>query len=298
MRVDPNYSAQLADSLNSSSATEQRLTGELSSGLRVASLSDDPVAVAANVGLSSALSRADTFVQTASREQGLLQSTDSALGEVVTQVTSAISLATQAGNGTLNADNLNAITRQVTDLRSSVVGLANSSYSGQYLFGGSQGGTAPFTLDTSTDPAVATYHGDAVTQSIQTPTGQAIAVNVSGAAVFQASGGDLLATLNQLVSDLGKGDTTAISADTASLSAALGQVSTQRAQLGGSLAALTSASGYASTQATELAAQQTTLLSANTAEVATDLQTSETQHQALLNVIAGLGKTDLFDYLK
>ena len=216
----------------------------------------------------------------------------------MTQVTQAISLATKAGDSTLNASDLSAIAGQVSDLRDSVVSLANTSYGGTYLFSGSQGTTKPFSLDSSTDPATVAYHGDAVTQSIQTSQGQNIAIDITGGVTFQNSGGDLLGALNQLVSQLNAGDTSGIASATAALTAGLGQLSSQRAALGNSLSALTAASGYAGTQEAQVKAQQSTLLSADPAQVATDLQTTEVQHQALLSVIASLGKTDLFDYLQ
>ncbi len=44
MRVDPNYVSNLVASLDQTQLTEQELTSELSSGVRVNSLSQDPVA--------------------------------------------------------------------------------------------------------------------------------------------------------------------------------------------------------------------------------------------------------------
>jgi len=53
MTVDPYYINNLAGSLNQSSSTLDTLTGELSSGMRVQSLQDDPVAVAQSTLLAS-----------------------------------------------------------------------------------------------------------------------------------------------------------------------------------------------------------------------------------------------------
>jgi flagellar hook-associated protein 3 FlgL len=304
MVVDPNYSQQLATAINQSTATEQTLTTELSSGLAVTQLSDDPVAVAANVGLSSSISQLDSFVKSSTEEQSMMQVADNALGEVVSQVSSAISLAVSAGNGTFSATDLASLQTQVTGIRDSVLSLANTSYQGQYVFSGSQGSTTPFTLDTTTDPATATYNGDSVTNHVETPDGQKVAVNVPGSNVFTASGSDLLGTLNQLVSDLGAaaagtGSSAAIQADSSALTQALGAVTKQRATLDSSLSRLTTASGYAQTQATAYLAQQSTLLSADPATVATDLKTAETQQQALLAVASSLDSAqDLFSYLK
>ncbi len=298
MRMDPNYNVQVTQAINLATSTEQTLTTELSSGLRASSLSVDPVAAATNVQLSSSISKVDSFVQSSASQQNLLQIADTTLGDVVSQVTSAISLGVNAGNGTLSASGLSAIAQQVTDIRNNVLSSANTSYEGQYLFSGSQGSTRPFTLDTSTDPAVATYNGDSALQTIQTPTGQPLPVNLPGSSVFTAPGADLLGSLNQLVSDLQSGNTSAIQADSTALGTALGNVTAQRAALDSSLSRLTATTGYASTQEAALKAQQSTLLSADPATVATDLKSSEVQYQALLGVEAVLSKEDLFDFLK
>ena len=304
MVFDPNYTRQLATAINQSNATEQTLTTELSSGLALTQLSDNPVVAAQNVGLSSSISRLDSFVKSSTQEQSALQAADNALGEVVSQVTSAISLAVNAGNGTLSASNLSSLQTQVAGIRDSVLALANTSYQGQYIFSGSQGSTEPFTLDTTTDPATVTYNGDTVINKMQSPDGQQVAVNAPGSSIFTSGGADLLGALNQLVSDVGAaaagtGTTAAIQADSSALTAGLAAATGQRAMLDSSLSRLTTASTYAQTQVTVFQAQQSTLLSANPATVATDLKTAETQQQALLAVTAALeGQQDLFSYMK
>ena len=304
MMVNPHYLQGLASAISQSGALQQTYTNELSSGLRVTQLSDDPVAAAENVGLSSAISGLDSFVQSSTAEQSRLQVADGALGEVVSQVTSALSVAVGAGNGTLSATDLSAAQTQLASIRDSVLSLGNTSYQGQYVFAGSQGSTKPFTLNTATNPATASYSGDAVIQQMQTPDGQQVAVNLPGSSVFLASGSSLLGTLNQLVSDMGAlaggtGSTASVQADSTALTKALGTVTTQRATLDSSLSRLTAATTYASTQQTVYEAQQSSLLSADPATVATDLSAAETQHQALLGVTATLeSQQDLFDYLK
>ena len=264
----------------------------------VSRLGDDAVAASSNVLLTSSISGIDAFSSSASNAQSLLQVTDSALGDVVSQVTSAISLATSAGNGTLNAANLSAIAKQVTDIRDNVVSLANSAYGGNYIFSGSAGKTKPFTLDTSGAVASVAYAGDNVVRSLATPDGQLVPENVTGGNVFTAGGSNLLQTLNQLVADLNSGDTAAVASDSSTLGSALSVVSEQRSTIGGSLSRLDTTTGYAKTQQTLLQARQSALLSADPAQVATDLKTASVQHEALLSVVATLDKTNLFDYLR
>jgi len=299
MRVDPNYITTLTASLDQSTNEEDTLTSELSSGLRVATLSDDPVAVAQSTLLGNSIAQDDTFVQTASNESSRMQVTDSTLGEVVTQVTSAISTAVSGNNGTLNASDIASVAQQLSGIRDQVLSLANTSYQGQYLFGGSQGSTPPFTLDTSTNPATATYNGDNNVQFIQTPNGQNIQVNLPGSSVFGAAGTGVLGALNQLISDFSGGATTAtLTADTSALTTALGQLSSQRSTLDSALSRLQSSSTYAQTEVSQLTVAQSNLVSADPAAVASQLSTAETQHQALLSVINSLGSQDLFSLMR
>src|SRR5579863_10679819 len=156
MRVNPFYISNLASSLNQTQSSEQQLTSELSSGVRVTSLSDDPLAAGENVQLLNQMQRDDSFTQSSSLVQGQLQVADSALGGVVTQLTQAVSLATSASNVTLNASDLKSISNQIAGIRDEVVSLANTSYQGQYIFGGSQTSSAPFSISSGTTPATAT----------------------------------------------------------------------------------------------------------------------------------------------
>ena len=298
MSFNPNYVSNLAQAVDRSSYAEQQLTTELSSGLRVSKLSDDPVAASENVQLSASIGRIDSFVQSSARAQGVLQVTDGALGEVVSQVTSALGLAVAASNGSLTASNLKAITQQASDLRDGVLSLANTSYLGQYIFGGTRGDTAPFALDKTTTPATTTYLGYPDAQTIQTPEGQSIALSIPGAAVFTAPGTNLLGSLNQLVADLGAGNQAAIAADSSTLSAALGNVSQQRSVIGSALSRLQATTSYAQTQQVGYEVRQSTLLSADLPQVATDVKSAEVQHSALLAVEASLSKVNLFDYVK
>jgi flagellar hook-associated protein 3 FlgL len=299
MRVDPNYISNLAAALNQSTQQENTLTSELSSGLRVASLSDGPVAVAQSTLLGSSIAKDDTFVQTASNETSRMQVTDSTLGEVVTQITSALSTAVSGNNGTLNASNLATIAQTLSGIRDQVLSLANTSYQGQYLFGGSQGSTPPFTLDTSTNPATAIYNGDSNVQYVATPSGQNIQINLPGSAVFGAAGSGVLGALNQLISDFSGGATTAsLTVDTGALTTALGQLSSQRSTLDSALSRLQSTSTYTQTEESQLKVAQSNLVSADPAAVATQLSQAEVQHQALLSVISALGSSNLFSLMK
>lgn len=300
MRVNPLYINTLVGSLDATSATEQQLTEELASGSRVNALSDDPVAAGENVLLSAQIAGDDTFSQTAASAQSLLQVSDSALSTVVSQLTSAVSLATEANNGTLNASDLQSIGNQLGGIRDEVLSLANTTYMGQYIFAGSHGETQPFTLDSSTNTTTYNIGSDPDNTSyLQTPNGQKIQLNLPGDQVFMASGADVLDTLNQLVADFSSGTTSSTAqVDTEALSTALSHVSQQRVLIDNSLTRLSAAENYTQSESTQLTANQTTLLQANVGQIATQLSTAETQQTALSQVIATLDKQSLFNDLQ
>ena len=154
MRVDPFYITNLVGSLDQTQLTEQKLTEELSSGVRFHSLSDDPISSGRNVLLLNQIQQDDSFTQSSSLVTGQMQVADSALGSVVSQLTQALSLAISANNGTMNGNNLKSIAGQLTGILNEVEALANTSYQGQYVFAGGQTGTVPFSTSNAASPGV------------------------------------------------------------------------------------------------------------------------------------------------
>jgi flagellar hook-associated protein 3 FlgL len=225
---------------------------------------------------------------------GQLQVADSSLGSVVSQLTQAISLATSANNGTMNASNVKAIGEQISGILNEVQSLANTNYQGQYIFAGGQTSTTPFTTSTGTSPAVTNYNGDQDVNSIQTPNGQKIQLNVPGSQIFLGSGtNSVFGALNSLVADYSTGtvNTSQAVSDTLALGTALNFVSQQRVTIDNSITQLTAASDAATSEQTQLTGAQTNLMQADVAQVSTQLSLSETQQTALEDVIAQLNST-------
>jgi flagellar hook-associated protein 3 FlgL len=292
MRMDPHYITNLATSLDQVQANTQQLTAQLASGVRVNSLSDDPLAAGQNVLLLNQIQQDDSFTQSSSLVTGRLQVADSALGSVVSQLTQAISLATSANNGTNNPSDVESIANQISGILNEVTTLANTSYQGQYIFAGGRAGTAPFTTSTVTSPAVTTYNGDGDINYLAMPNGQKIQLNVPGNQIFTGNGAsNVFAALNNLVADYSKGNVNAAQSisDTQALNAALNYVSQQRVTIDSSITQLTSASNAVSNEKTQLMASQTSLMQADVAQLSTQLSLSETQQTALEAVIVQLG---------
>jgi flagellar hook-associated protein 3 FlgL len=291
MRVNPNYIANLAVALNSTQASEQNLTEQLSSGVRVNSLGEDPIAAGQNVILLNQIQQDDSFNQSANLVTGKLQVADSSLGSIVSQLTKAISLATSANNGTRSANDVLAIAQEITGIRDEVMTLANTSYQGQYIFAGTQTASAPFSTSNATNPATTSYTGDATATFLSLPNGQKIQLNVPGNQIFQGPGSkDVFAALNNLIADYSTGtvDQAQAAKDTAALTSSLNYVSQQRVMIDNSITSLSAASDAMTNEKTQLIVAQTNLMQADVAQLATRLSLAETQQTALQAVIVQL----------
>ena len=302
MRVDPSYISNLVGSLDQAQANEQQLSAELSSGVSITSLSQNPVGSGENVLLLNQIQQDDSFTESSSLVTGQLQVADSALGSVVSELTQAISLATSANNGTMNASDVESIGNQISGILDEVQLLANTSYQGQYIFAGAQTGAAPFSTSTGTSPAVTSYIGDESVNFLELPNGQRIQLNVPGDQIFLGSGtSSVFGALNALVADYSSGtvNTQKAVSDTEALSTALNYVSQQRVTIDNTMTQLDAASNAVTNEKTQLTTVQTDLMQADIPTVSTQLSLAETQQTALEDVIAQLESTsnNLFNKL-
>jgi flagellar hook-associated protein 3 FlgL len=134
-----------------------------------------------------------------------------------------------------------------------------------------------------------TYQGDGDVSYVQTPNGHTIQTNLPGDQVFTAAQGNVLGSLNALIADFSTGTAASTSvADLGALNQALSYVDQQRTVIDASINQLTAAGSYSSSEAVQLQSAQNGLLQADTAQVATQLSSAETQQASLTQVIAGI----------
>lgn len=292
MRVDPQYVSNLTSALDGVTASQATLSEEISGGDRLTSLGDDPVAAGENVLLSSALSQDDTYTQTSDATENMLQVGDSALAGVVSQLTTALSLATEANSGTLSTADVQSISTQLSGIRDEVVSLANTTYLGQYIFSGSQGNTPAYS-------STGDYQGDTVVDYLETPSGQQIQMSLPGSQIFSGSGGDVMTALNNLIADYSSGTASSTAAsDTTALNTAISYVSNQRVLLDNSITRLQASSNDNDSQAINLQSTQADLLQTDIGQASTQLSLAETQETAISQTIAAIEKEGtLFNYL-
>jgi flagellar hook-associated protein 3 FlgL len=297
MRVNPNYTPDILSDLFQQQAQEQTYIQQLATGKRVNEPSDDPAAAAADVENQSLQGQTDQYLQNTSNLEGLLQTADSALSSVVTALNQAISLGTQGANGDLSASNQQEIAQQVQNIQSQVVQLANTSYQGSYIFGGTASQAAPFALD-ATQPSGVIYNGNTGVNSVAIAEGRSIQVNIPGSQVFQGAGGSVMGALEQLVTALQSGNSASIGTATTQVSSALNYLSQQRVTYDSGISQLNANQSSLQQEQVNLQTQENTLVGANLATAATDLSQAQTAQSATLAALAQIIPQSLLNYLK
>src|SRR5208283_2795 len=174
---------------------------EISSGQKLNSLSDNPAAAATLVNLKMESSSDTQYLQNISSMTGSLNVADSTLSSVVEALTSAQTLGVEGGSGTVNAQNQQAIAMQVQGIQQQIMGLANTSYNGQYLFSGTKTTTPPYVED-STAASGVTYNGNENSNSVEISEGQAMPTSLPGSQLFSNAKTNVFQSLQDLYTAL------------------------------------------------------------------------------------------------
>jgi flagellar hook-associated protein 3 FlgL len=295
IRVNPNLNSELLSGINLNQQTLNTALQELSTGKDVNSLGDNPSAAASLVGNNTQTAQVDQFLSNISGVQGLLQVGDSTMSSVVNLMSQAMSVGIEGANGTQSANDRQALASQLTGIMQQMVGLANTTYQGNYIFAGTNNQTAPFALDSSAPDGVS-YSGNTDVNSVLLSTGESMPVNVPGSQIFQNASGDVFGALNQMITALQSGN--GVTAATTALESAFTVVNAQRVFYGNGGAELDTVTSFLNQENVELSQQQTNLVGANMANVASEYSQAQVQQQALLSASGKiLGEPTLFDYL-
>jgi flagellar hook-associated protein 3 FlgL len=268
---------------------------QITTGQSVNSLSDNPIAAAALVQNLSEASSVDQFTRSISSIQGSLQTADSALNSVVTSLNQAISLGTEGANGTVTAGERQTLAAQVNDLQQEILGLANTTYQGDYVFAGTAVNVQPYVADSSS-PSGVSYQGNSSANNIQVGEAQFVPANLPGSTIFNGTGADVFQALHDLASALGtSGD---VAGATTEVENALNNVDLQRTFYGATVDRLNNASYTLSQEQTNLSQQQNNLVGADLPTSASDLAQAETTLNAALAAFGQISQNNLLDYLK
>lgn len=123
------------NNLNQTQGSLQKTLNQLSSGSRINSGADDAAGLAVADGLHANVAALTQSAQNASDGIGLLQTADGALSQVTNLLNRAVTLATEASNGTLNTNQVSSANQEYQKILSEIGNIGSSTnFNGNSVF--------------------------------------------------------------------------------------------------------------------------------------------------------------------
>lgn len=291
MRLTTSSSVILLNALEAADTAQQRALLQMTTGKRVNVPSDDPVSAAVQVQSASRLAACDQFLRSISSVSSELQTADSALSSCMTSLQRAISLGIEGANGTLSQQDRQALAEEVKGISDQILGIANLSYNGHFVFAGTADSQKPYI---STPVGIA-YQGNDAVNYVEVEEGHTVAINVPGSKLFSATGASVFESLTKLTAALETGS--GVDAATQAVRGASDQLSNSRVFYGSTLDQLGSDKVFV--QSEKLQLQQTTNdnIGVDMNVAATDLVNAENARNSALAAAARTSNLSLLDYL-
>jgi flagellar hook-associated protein 3 FlgL len=122
---------------------------QLSTGKKINKPSDNPVTAVRGMFYRSSLNEIDQFKRNLDHGLSWMTSTDEALNEVTEVLQRVRELTVQGSNGTNDSTARTAIAEEINQLKNHLGEIANSQFSGKYIFAGTDVKNPPFGVDTT-----------------------------------------------------------------------------------------------------------------------------------------------------
>jgi flagellar hook-associated protein 3 FlgL len=314
MRVTANaFNDSLVNQLNVLTARQYKLQNQVSTGLRFSAPSDDPAAMADTLNLQAGKSAQTQYSANIASLQTRATSIYNVLQSLQTISSRVGELATLASDNTKSQSDLNNYAGEVQQLIQQAAQLANTkdAATGQYLFGGTASGAAPFTVaaDANGNVTGVTYQGNASVNKVEIAAGVTVSVDVPGANTSGSgprglftdgpSGADFFSHLVSFQNNLTSGNTAAIATtDTANLLKDEDNLLYQVSSNGVTQSRLAAAATIASNNSQSLDTMISNASSVDVVQTVVQLNQAQTAYQAALQSGAKIMQLSLLNYIQ
>jgi len=164
-----------------------RAQSQISTGRRITMPSEDPAAASRVLALKNAILRSAESRESVASARFSADSQAALLEEVSTLIIDARAQAAAAANGSLASSDLAAIASEIDSVLDQIVGQANQTLEGRYLFAGSRTNAAPFVASRSSGSITSIrYVGDDLTRKVRLGPADVKDVDLSGQDAFLA----------------------------------------------------------------------------------------------------------------
>jgi flagellar hook-associated protein 3 FlgL len=272
---------------------------ELTTGLQINNVSDDPAEISDIWQLNSELDQTQQTETNLGQVSTEVNTAQSALQSAVTLVEQAETYGTQGASDTTSATTRTELANGLGAILQQLVSTANTTVEGRYIFSGDTDQTTPYSIDLTQTPPVSAYQGSASTREVQGADGTAFPIALTAQQIFDSStaSNNVFTSISDLMQGLQSNNDTTINSALADVQSSDTFLNQQLAFYGTVQDRVTSAQTFGQNYTVQLQTQLSGVQDANEAADITNMTQAQTQLQAALQSEAQLPKTTLFDFL-
>jgi flagellar hook-associated protein 3 FlgL len=287
---------ELTRSMQTAAESLAEAQRQVSTGLRVSRLSDDPLSAAAAVTGHAELDHLDAYKSAGDAASYRLGLADNVLSDIINQLTSAQTTALAARSSSVTQGQRDTAANELLAIRDAVMSDINTQFQGVYLFSGSKVTSAAYSISGGT---VSAYQGDTDTNQIDVGSGRSVTSTYDGSAILQgADPSDVLTSLTNLAAAVSAGDQTGIENGVQALNRAFDRANSAQARVGNDERSLDDTKQMISAARVGSVTRLSGIEDADLAQAAARLSQADTAYRAALGAMSTLGRTSLMDYIK
>lgn len=298
MRI-PNsaFSDSLVSRLQKLTASQATLQAQVSSGQRITVASDDPSAMAHVLEIQAEQQHTQQWARNGDRAYSVSQASFAAVKNLknVSDRAGEISV---LGVGTTSPDAYKAYSKETNALIEQAMQAANTQYSGEQLFGGTQTNTPPFTAtrDAAGNITAVSYTGAASAAQFRISEGTTISPQTDGATNQKFA--DFLNNLVSLRDALSTQNSAGVQTAKTGLQNSEDDIVSTISDLGATQARIESSKSVNEARFAELEQQTSSETDVDLAQTVVQLTKAQTAYQAALQSGAQMLQHSLLDYLR
>jgi flagellar hook-associated protein 3 FlgL len=270
----------------------EKIQEQLSSGKQINRPSDSPNGTMQSMQLRGETRANAQYMRSADDGTGWLGSLDGTLNSASTLVQRARSLTVQGLNaGAGSSESRAALSTELDQIRTSMIGYANTTYLGRPVFGGTT--TQPVAYD-----AGGTFVGNTDPVNRTIGPNSSIRVDADATKAFGSGAGSVFAVLDDISKALTNNDMDAVSAGMKSLDAAADNLKNTLSDVGARYNRVSQMKQSAQDRLLDVTAQLSEVEDVDLPKTIMEMQLQQTSYQAALAASAKVIQPSLIDFLR
>lgn len=279
-----------------------KLQEQISSENNINRPSDDPVNTRLLLSIGDQLKANSQYNANITQATTSLQMSSTALQGMSDALQQAKSLAASIATGSSDTTVISSIVSQLKALKQNIVDYGNIQLGNQYLFGGADNATPPFTSPTTFDGTSNGYGGDGTAINVEIGPSSKLQTNVPGDQVLTGTGNtpptpNILQTFDDLIAAVQSNNVAGIQTGAQNLENGANQITNVSSDVASRLIRLNNASTMNTNTQNTLESIAGNIQNVDMAKLGVELSQQQTAYQASLSATAKIAQMSLLDYL-